>query len=160
MKSNFILNPDFFSTNLYIVSGEKKSELNISGSNQKHLIIVYRAEKSAFDRTFLEKILGAVHYDLEQDTTLIELKEDQQFSFQDFSKSLTPRHLISFGIAPKELGLNLNSQVYQIRNIANCRFLFANNLSEISKDKNQKAALWGCLQSMFINPENETDGKG
>jgi len=46
MKSNFILNPDFFGTNLYIVSDEKKSALNLLGSNQKHLIIVYRADKT------------------------------------------------------------------------------------------------------------------
>ncbi len=159
MKSNFILNPDFFSTNLYIVSDEKKSALNLLGSNQKHLIIVYRTDKTEFDKTFLEKILGAVHYDLEQDTTLIELREDQNFSFQNISKSLTPRHFISLGIPPKELGLNLTNHLYQIRNIENCSFLFTNSLSEIEKDKNKKAALWGCLQTMFINPENETDDK-
>jgi len=160
MKSNFILNPDFFATNLYIVSDEKKSELNLRGSNQKQLVIVYRAVGAPMDETFLTKILGAVQYDLKQDTTLIELREDQNFSFQNISKTLAPRHLISFGLTPKELGLNLTNQLYQPKSIGNCSFLFANNLVEISKDTNKKAALWSCLQSMFINPENMTNEKG
>ncbi len=159
MKSNFILNPNFFSTNLYIVSEEKKVDLKLWGSNQKHLIIVYRVDKGSLDKAFLTKILGAVQYDLEQDTTLIELTENQNFSFQNISKSLTPRHLISLGIPPKALGLNLNNQLYQPKNIDNCCFLFTDNLSEIAADKNKKGALWGCLQSMFITPENETDEK-
>ncbi len=157
MKSNFILNPDFFSTNLYVVSDEKKMDLKLWGSNQKHLIIVYRADNGALDKAFLTKILGAVHYNLEQDTTLIELSEGQNLSFQNISKSLTPRHLISLGIPPKELGLNLSNHLYQLKNIENCCFLFTDKLSEIATDKNKKGALWGCLQTMFINPETENE---
>lgn len=159
MESNFILNSDFFTTNLYIVSDEKKTELNLRGSNQKHLIIVYRVDVTPLDKIFLAKILSAVQYDLEQDTTLIELREGQDLSFQNISKTLAPRHFISLGLAPKELGLNLTNQLYQPMNIENCCFLFANSLTEIAKDTNKKAALWGCLQSMFINPEKETDEK-
>lgn len=157
MKSNFILNPDFFSTNLYIVSDEKKSDLNLRGSNQKRLIIVYRADKASLDEVFLTKILGAVQYDLQQDTTLIELREDQNFSFQNISKSLAPQHLISLGVPPKDLGLNLTNQLYQPRTINNCCFLFTNILSEIAEDKNKKGALWGCLQTMFVSPKSESN---
>jgi len=160
MESNFILDPDFFGKNLYVLSDEKKSDLKLRGSNQKHLIIVYRTDAAAFDEVFLTKILSAVQYDLEQDTTLIELREDQHFSFQNISQILTPRHLISLGLSPKELGLNLVNQLYQPINIENCCFLFANKLSEIAEDKNKKGALWGCLQTMFINPENESNEKG
>ena len=71
MKSNFILNPDFFTTNLYHVSDEKNSDLNLRGSNQKQLVIVYRTENTPLDEGFLAKILNAVQYDLQQDTTLI-----------------------------------------------------------------------------------------
>ena len=157
MKSNFILNPVFFKTNLYIVSDEKNSELNLRGSNQKQLVIVYRIDSAPEDDTFLTKILGAVKYDLQQDTTLIELREDQHFNFQNIAKKLTPRHLISFGLTPNELGLNLTDQLYQPINIGNCSFLFANNLTEISKNTNKKAALWACLQSMFIHQKEKTD---
>ncbi len=160
MKSNFILNPSFFTTNLYIVSDEKKSEFNLRGSNQKQLMIVYRADNTPLDEDFLSKILGAVQYDLQQDTTLIELSEYQNFSFQIFSKTLNPRHFISLGLNPEELGLNLSSQLYQPLNTEDCSFLFVNNLAEIKQDTNKKAALWGCLQSMFINPEKETNEKG
>ncbi len=159
MESNFILNPSFFTTNLYIVSDEKKSELNLRGSNQKQLMIVYRADNTPLDEDFLSKILGAVQYDLQQDTTLIELRKDQDFSFQNISKTLNPRHFISLGLTPKELGLNLTDQLYQPKNIENCCFLFANKLADIAEDTNKKAALWGCLQSMFINSEKETDEK-
>ena len=157
MKSNFILNSDFFSTNLYVVSDEKKMDLKLWGSNQKQLIIVYRADNSPLDKAFLTKILGAVHYDLQEDTTLIELNEGQNLSFQNISKRLTPRHLISLGVPPKDLGLNLTDQLYQQRNVENCCFLFTDKLSEIAADKNKKGALWGCLQTMFISPETENE---
>ena len=157
MKSNFILNPDFFSTNLYIVSDEKKSDLNFRGSNQKGLVIVYRADNIPLYEPFLAKILNAVQYDLQQDTTLIELRENQNFSFKNISNSLSPKHLISLGVTPKNLGLNLTDQLYKPRNIENCCFLFTDKLSEIADDKNKKSALWGCLQTMFTNPENKTD---
>jgi len=157
MKSNFILNPDFFTTNLYIVSDEKNSDLNFRGSNQKQLVIVYRAEDIPLDEDFLAKILNAVHFDLHQDTTLIELRKDQNFSFKNISKNLSPKQLISLGVTPKNLGLNVNNQLYKPRNIKNCCFLFTDKLSKIAEDKNKKAALWGCLQSMFNNPKNEAD---
>jgi|GEM_PF-617663 len=157
MKANFILNPDFFSKNLYNVSDEKKSDLNLRGSNQKQLVIVYRIDVTPLDEVFLTKILGAVQYDLKQDTTLIELREGQDFSFQNIAKSLVPQHFISLGLTPKELGLNLTNQLYQPMKINNCSFLFANNLAEIAKDTNKKAALWGCLQSMFITPKSTTN---
>jgi len=157
MKSNFILNPDFFTTNLYNVSDEKNSDLNLRGSNQKRLVIVYRTNNVPLDEAFLAKILNAVQFDLQQDTTLIELRKDQNFSFKNISKSLSPKHLISLGVTPKNLGLNLTNQLYKPKNIENCCFLFTDKLSEIAEDKNKKGALWGCLQSMFTNPKKETD---
>jgi hypothetical protein len=157
MKSNFILNPDFFTTNLYNVSDEKNSDLNLRGSNQKQLVIVYRAENTPLDEVFLAKILTAVQYDLQQDTTLIELRKNQNFSFKNISKTLSPKHVISLGVSPKNIGVNLNDQLYKPRNIKNCCFLFTDKLSKIAEDKNKKGALWECLQSMFTVPKNETD---
>ena len=157
MKSNFILNPDFFTTNLYHVSDEKNSDLNLRGSNQKQLVIVYRTENTPLDEGFLAKILNAVQYDLQQDTTLIELRKNQNFSFKNILKTLSPKYLISLGVSPKNIGVNVSDQLYKPRNIKNCCFLFTDKLSEIAEDKNKKGALWGCLQSMFTTPKNETD---
>lgn len=157
MKSNFILNPYFFTTNLYNVSDEKNSDLNLRGSNQKQLVIVYQEENTPLDEGFLAKILTAVEYDLQQDTTLIELRKNQNFSFKNISKTLSPKHLISLGVSPKNIGVNLTDQLYKPRNIKNCCFLFTDKLSEIAEDKNKKGALWGCLQSMFTLPKNETN---
>ena len=122
------------------------------GSNQKKLLIVLKklsSDKKEELLDLLSKILKAVHYDLDQDALLIELTDEEGFSFVRFQTKTKIEKMIVFGINPKKCGLNFSAKLYEEKKFQDWSFLFANDLQEIAADKNKKGLLWNSLKTMF-----------
>jgi len=98
----------------------------------------------------LEKILGAVKYNLNDDCQLICLKPNQSVSFSGIDKQGGFKNALIFGPISRKLGLNFDFKWYYPIEHNGCKFLFANHLSVIQSDKAHKGALWGALQEMFL----------
>lgn len=150
MKENFILDPNFLGKHLTVVPDVKTDRFDISGSNQKRLMLVCTISDKNAHADFLSKILKAVHYDLTQDVVWIALTDKQDFRFIDWQSTWQPKHFISFGLPPMQTGLNFNERLYHIFELGECRFLFSDSLEAISQDKAKKGALWEKLQEMFF----------
>ena len=150
-KQNKISNSPILDFTLVAIPDEDKSEISISGSNQKKLLIVCEEEE---DHTanigLLEKILGAVKYNLDDDCRLICLKTNQSLSFSAINKKDGFENVLIFGPISRKLGLNFDFKWYYPIEHNDCKFLFANHLSIIQSDKAHKGALWGALQEMFL----------
>lgn len=150
-KQNKILNPPLLDFTLIAIPEENNSELNISGSNQKKLLIVCEVEEDHdANISLLEKILGAVKYNLKDDCRLICLKPNQSISFSMFNKKDGYENALIFGPISKKLGLNFEFKWYYPLEHNGCKFLFANHLSVIQSDKAHKGALWGALKEIFL----------
>ena len=129
-----------------------KSLLSLAtGSFAKRIFVVAQSEP-AFPQSsqFLTKILTAAGINLEKDTLFAELKEQDQFSFLPVIKERHATHILVFGIAPKQLGLNANCLKYQPFDFYGSTFLFADQLSLLEPDKSLKAKLWQALQQLFL----------
>jgi len=151
MNPNFILNPSFYANNLVVVPDTEKADFEVSGSNHRHILVVYCKSAISFDRETLEKILAALSLDINKDIALIGITETQKFCFSDWSKVLQPKYMISFGKPMNELGLQLNNRPYEITKTSDCQFLMVDDLHVLTDPANKakKIAFWNCLQELF-----------
>ncbi len=62
---------------------------------------------------------------------------------------LPVKHIISFGISPEQIGLNVSSQYFQVLKVDTLELLHVPSLTDISKKKTMKANLWGALKAMY-----------
>lgn len=150
MKANFLLNSDFLGKHLTVVPNTVKTDFDVNGSNQKHLMIVYLKSDKPFNVSFLEKILKAVKYNLTEDVALIGITPEDHFRFSDWQEKFTPQHVIVLGLTPQQIAVHLNHQLYTIQHCSNADFLFTDELTDIESDQSKKAALWGRLKEMFL----------
>ena len=128
------------------------------GSNQKKLLVIYNERNETPERMeFLKKILGAAKFDMDKDILLLQLTNEEPFSFiaartkaMDFFEQGEIDNLLVFGFAPKHFGLNLNIQKYQPAHFYKCGFLFADSLAVLENDKGLKGALWKAMQKVFL----------
>ncbi len=151
-KQNKILNSPILEFTLTAVPNENNSEINISGSNQKKFLIVCEMEEDhTANINLLEKILGAVKYNLNDDCQVICLKQNQSLSFSKIDKKEGFKNVLIFGPIARKLGLNFEFKWYDPIEHNDCRFLFADHLSVIQSDKAHKGALWGALKEMFLS---------
>lgn len=68
-------------------------------------------------------------------------------------RSLTARvpatHIICFGLAPQDIGLQIQSKLFRVTQFDNRKILFAEKLSILMDDRDMKLKLWSSLKSMF-----------
>ncbi len=126
-------------------------EINVSGSNQKKLLIVCEEEEDqAANINLLQKILEAVKFNLEQDCLFVSLKQNQGINFAALHKKESFKNVLIFGPISRKLGLNFEYEWYYPVQHNGCQYLFANRLSVIANDRTHKGALWGALKEVFL----------
>lgn len=136
-----------------IVASEKEEILSYcTGNNNKKLLVLYESvEKDETLEVFLGKILKAVRYDIQEDILLVRLTPEQHFSLATLCQEKDITYCISFGIAPKRLGMYLEGvQAYQPFEFRERVFLFAHQLSVIESNVKWKGQLWKQLQAIFL----------
>ena len=132
---------------IYPVDLPLDSNNRIKGSNHHGVFLVYDIDdKGHLD--FLRKILSAVQLEFDK---ILSLEMNGRETFQiptnkDNSKIDT---IIIFGLHPKQLCINFINTKYKIEKMKETKFLFADNLDNISTNKELKKKLWLSLKELF-----------
>ncbi len=156
MKNND-LNPTILSylydNDLYALDKNNVlKKCTIFGQNHKSCIILVKnllyPILSKQDLTFLENILKAIQYTLE-DVVIINIK-DQKITLENIQEEYAVEKLILFDILAFEIGIqNKNIRQYEVFELEKIHVLTANSLQEITQNIDKKKALWIALQRMF-----------
>lgn len=133
--------------------GVPEQENSFSASNPpKVLLVLSQTEDKDLLESFLPKILQAVKIDMQTESLSI-IHSNYPINILDQIKDLGVKNVISFGVSPKDLTLNLNPQLYTLLDISKVKFLFADKLDVISKQQDRKKLLWNHLQTIFLTAE-------
>jgi hypothetical protein len=126
------------------------------GQNQKGLLILAKAgENQAALQDFLQKILAAVKYDLEQDALLIWLNDESRPNVASLLSKNKCKALLAFGVLPPQLGIHFEWPLYYPMSLQNIQYLQVDDLDAIFQERQQggkkmSGALWKCLQDMLL----------
>lgn len=129
---------------------EKMTERVIGNNARKVLIVFQESEDTAELLDFLQKITTAIKINLAQDTLTLKITAAERYSFIELTKQHQINHIVLFGVSPSVLGLHFDLPLYWVARHQERFFLLADSLELIQKDKTRKAALWSCLQEMFL----------
>lgn len=117
----------------------------------KYWIILQKTDLERYQQ-LLEKILAAVHLDMNQDVYLVSTDELKGFPLYTLLDKDTSDHtILIFGLTPQQLGLNLRSDRYRVRNLLGHKIIFVGALQDIQGDQQEKKQLWEILKT-FVNP--------
>jgi len=146
------LNHMYEGVDIYDLREEKSSyEVPFEGINTKNAIVIYQTNESEElpedELLFLEKILGAVNLKLEE-VVLINIAQ-HKVSFSELKNNVVFTTMITFGIWPGQISLNINNKRYCEYSLLNTKVLFADSLQEIMRDPQKKVLLWKELQTLF-----------
>ncbi len=113
-------------------------------------------ENQAALQDFLQKILAAVKYDLEQDALLIWLNDESRPNVASLLTKNKCKTLVAFGIVPSYLGIHFEWPLYYPMRLQNIQYLNADDLDAIFQErqkggKKMSGALWKCLQDMLLS---------
>jgi hypothetical protein len=123
----------------------------IEGANARETLVAFFDEQSVEREDYLKKIMSAAKLNLLEDCLILRGSLETKFpSFTQLQNVQTLNKAVLFGINPTDLGLNLNFPLYQPVVFAHCTFLFLDKISVIEPSKERRAALWACLQKMFL----------
>ena len=153
MKPNLL---DFY---LFPLSDWRQLNERLSGNNARHVLIVLEHRESDSELTdFLGKILSAVKLNLQEDTFLLKLTKGENISFSNFSQVQPVRHVLLFGIAPRQLGLHFSLPLNQPMRLGDTVFLFTHPILDIFEERKAESrpkagALWKNLKQLFIDPD-------
>ncbi len=145
----------FKDINIFALPEAEKQQIELLGNNKKAVLIVIRAQEWNQEiQAFLGKILGAVQLNFEEDIHCVNITNHPSISFFQLNQNKAYRHVIAFGLPPKELGLNIESRLYQPTLLSDIQWLFAHNIQDIYEERKQgkkqmAGALWKALKDMF-----------
>ncbi len=144
MKNTFL--------NYKVFNIEETADLKILGQCQKNMLIVLSEQEAADENVlnFLRKILAAIRYDMDLDAALLAITADALFSLSEFCQKTNATSVLTFGFAPKQLGIYSNMRKYAFFQLQDTHFLFCDNLTTIESQKDLKAALWDALKGRFL----------
>lgn len=141
-----------FSENDKIYKAEPKSLLEIARGEFARRVLVVMLEESSHpgNLEFVIKILTAAGLDLEKDTLFAPVAMAESALVLPALKTKHPDQVLVFGLAPGQLGLNIQASFYKPVSFLGATFLFSEKLSVIEPDKSRKTNLWQALRQMFL----------
>ncbi len=115
------------------------------------LVLVEKEVIDDAQLTLLNKILGAVKLDMQQQVALIQLTPNEIFKFSQLRTFTNIKYLLLFGCPWSQISIQASFPDYQVINFRSKQLLRVDSLDKIN-DKAflpQKKALWASLQNMY-----------
>lgn len=148
-NEEIILLTDFLDFEVYPLVGFDATQFE--GQNQQKTLIVLSEESQTDEqKQFLSKIMAAIKFNLQEDTLIYALNQDQPISFSFICQNYDIEKVIFFGISLEKIGLHLQLPTYRPIPWNGFHLLNADHLSRISKEKKLKGGLWNALKAMFL----------
>ena len=123
---------------------------DMKGNNGGHLLVVAARDDIAQATGLLDKILQAIGYDITNDASLLALEAGCNIALASNEKLKQYRHVISFGVTPRNLGFAIDQHVGKF-NLEALVFMVAPSLATLKVDAAAKKELWQLLKSEFQN---------
>jgi len=134
----------------YYVIPELKEE-HTQKSKIHAFIVCHDYDLSDENKALLENILKAIKLEA-KDFYLCCLKENERLESRKAVAMTHAKYLISFGVHPKFIGMNINPSLYKTMHFNQYSVLFSDLLVVLQKDKSKKTILWKALQECI--PQN------
>jgi len=140
------LNEDYYDFDIYDIP-EAGIVLDSSEFLKENLVVIYAEDYSTYEDLF-KKIFTATGLNLAEDLGIIQLDKGQQVNL---GKAVTDKtkQLISFGIAPANLGINAKFRAYISYQTESFAILLSHSLKKLTESKDHKKALWEALKSIY-----------
>lgn len=131
----------------YDIPHEGEEAIPSLNNNAKNVIIVSDPADLSEGIHLLRKILSAIHLDLENDCTLIQLSGQTTVNLAGQISREMRSKIISFGIPLRQLGFNI-SATGVLFHLESMDVLNAPKLGELATNQNAKRVLWQALKSL------------
>ena len=149
LNPNYILNMAFDTIELLTIKQTLDDSYNSQKNKQyKVMIVLPSNENKELLSDLLPKIMKAVHVDIDQEALVINV-EQPGINIIKILTSQKIEKVISFGLNPTSLSLNISAALYKINKIGTVQFLFSDDLNVISTSQERKKALWNRLKALF-----------
>lgn len=118
----------------------------------ENLVVIYQEDYNQH-ADLCHKIFGAVGINLEGYDGLVLMDKGVEINIAKHA-SAASKKVISFGIAPKKLGLNAKFTGYRIYQTDTFQLLLSHSLKQLSDNKERKKALWESLKLLYADKTN------
>jgi len=130
----------------------KEKKVYFLGDNLKNILILVNNVEILHlndeDLRFLTGILTACKLTF-SDVTIFNTASNLDYNYQKAIDHFKPKLILILGAINEKYNLPEYSDKYQPIINQNIQLLFGSSLAEISKDVNEKKALWNCLKQIF-----------
>ncbi|NND09033.1 MAG: hypothetical protein HKN87_21890 [Saprospiraceae bacterium] len=116
--------------------------------DKKIWIVLDSGENGKAQLSLLERILQAVGKSLSDDTCTL-LYQQEPFHLSRLMAAHRPKLVLSFGVPPIDLGLNIRGKPYKQVKMQGTQFLFVDGMEKLASDQEAKKNLWAILQKLF-----------
>jgi len=145
----------FLDFDIYQFPENELIDQHLKGSNGKQfLIILHCTEAEEKDLIpYLQKIMGSISIQLEEDTHYINLPKNMNLNISHLIHLYGFNKILLFGIAATSLSLNIQPPVYTVFSFMGKKWLSADALPDIFSERKQTnrpkaGALWNVLSIM------------
>lgn len=137
---------------LLILAPEQTVYTTATGEFARQLLVLSLADPATTGTTqaFLTKVLAAAQLNLTRDALFVELPLGQPIGLLADTRQKKPEQVLVFGLPAAQLGLNMDTVLYQPFVFQQITFLFADALSVLEDSREKKGALWTALKSIFL----------
>jgi len=108
-------------------------------------IVVDKEDYDEFTQELLEKIIGAMKLDFEEEVFVKIVEEGERINYN----TIQSKALISFEVPMKQTGIHYPLKKYQLLQYNNGQFLLVDSLTKIATDRNLKGMLWNVLKNLL-----------
>ena len=138
-------------TTIYKIESDNTADqeaIKKEGACKNQLLIIARdADLTPESRKTLNQILNAIKYNLE-DSCMLALTNDQSISINSYVHQHDIQRVISFGVSPKDIGLQINASAYRLIEMEALKLVFSHKISDLNGDKQKKIKLWNTIQEL------------
>lgn len=130
----------------------KEKKVHFLGDNLKNILIVVNDIENLHlnddDLRFLTGILNACKLTFSE-IAIFNTASNLDYNYQKTVDHFKPKIILVLGIINQKFILPDYTHKYHTIENQNIQLVFGSSLSEISKDVNEKKALWNCLKQIF-----------
>jgi hypothetical protein len=130
----------------------KEKKVHFLGDNLKNILILVNNVEILHlnddDLRFLTGILTACKLTF-SDVVIFNTASNLDYIYQQTIDHFKPKLILALGTINQKFNLPDYSDKYQPIQYQNIQLVFGSSLTEISKDVNEKKALWNCLKQIF-----------
>jgi hypothetical protein len=112
------------------------------------LIINTTSKQNNEANVLLSQIMGALNWKEAADYHVLSIKSEDSLSLAALSNSSKVKTIITFGLSPKQLNLQITQKMYAYAKFERYNLLFSHSLEELLIQKEHKASLWGAIKNL------------